>query len=216
MATAPASAPLSGACAFCGEPGHFGRECEAVAEYTKAGKRKRNAGGKVVLPSRAMAPRWITRVYLHDCMDEWHRRNPGQEATSLLCSLAPGPGVIHLPEPLRSNSPKQNPSSHRSGAALWAQSNTPSHMAQLLSWAKSTSILRIDQSLHTPSLPPPSPSRPRAHPMNRSRTREVQGCLSTALPPQDTAPHVLHRPRKKCMNACWRPPSPLRSGNCFP
>ena len=117
-ASAVRSAPPSSVCAFCCETGHFARECEAVTEYATAGQCKCNAEGKIVLPSGAMVPRWITGACLRDRMDEWHRRSPGQEAaTSLFLSLAPGPGVIHLPELLRSSNSLQNTSSRRSGAA---------------------------------------------------------------------------------------------------
>jgi hypothetical protein len=125
------SAPSSYVCSFCSEPGHFARECEAVTEYATAGKCKRSAEGKIVLPSGAMVPRWITGACLRDRMEEWHRRNPGQEAaTSLFLSLAPGPGIIHLPEPLSSSSSVHNTTSRRSGTALCAQSDTSTYGAQ--------------------------------------------------------------------------------------
>lgn len=40
MMYGPSALP-SGVRAFCGEPGQFARDCEAVAEYAKAGKGKR-------------------------------------------------------------------------------------------------------------------------------------------------------------------------------
>jgi hypothetical protein len=83
-AAAGVSAPGSSACNFCGGLGHFIRECEVVAEYTKAGKCKRGADGKVVLPSGAMVPRDISGAWLRDRVDEWHRRNPGQMAAQML------------------------------------------------------------------------------------------------------------------------------------
>jgi hypothetical protein len=46
----------------------------------------------------------LSGACLHDRMEEWHHRNLGQEAaTSRFLSLAPGPGVVHIPEPLRSS-----------------------------------------------------------------------------------------------------------------
>ena len=65
-ATTGVSAPGSSSCNFCGGLGHFIRECEVMAEYTKAGKCKRGADGKVVLPSGAMVPRDISGTWLHD------------------------------------------------------------------------------------------------------------------------------------------------------
>jgi hypothetical protein len=46
----------------------------------------------------------LSGACLHDHMEEWHHRNPGQEAaTSHFLSLAPGPGIVYIPEPLRSS-----------------------------------------------------------------------------------------------------------------
>ena len=78
------SVPGSSSCNFCGGLGHFIRECEVVAEYTKAGKCKRGADGKVVLPSGAMVPRDISGTWLRNRVDEWHWRNPGQMAAQML------------------------------------------------------------------------------------------------------------------------------------
>jgi hypothetical protein len=74
------SASGGSACNFCGETGHYIRECEAVTEFIKAGKCKRGADSKVILPSGAMVPRDIPGTWLRDRIEEWHRRNPGQKA----------------------------------------------------------------------------------------------------------------------------------------
>ena len=70
-------------CNFCGGP-HFIRDCEHVTEYVNCGKCKRNIEGKVVLPSGAYVPREIPGKYLRDRGDEWHRRNPGQQASGTM------------------------------------------------------------------------------------------------------------------------------------
>jgi hypothetical protein len=80
--------PGTSVCNFCGAPGHFIRECEAVAEFTRAGKCKRSPEGKVVLPSGAMVPRSITGNWLRDRVDEYHRQNPGQMAAQMLFEVA--------------------------------------------------------------------------------------------------------------------------------
>lgn len=82
------SVPGTSACNFCGLPGHFIRECEVVAEYTRAGKCKRSQDGRVVLPSGAMVPRSITGTWLRDRVDEYHRQNPGQMAAQMLLEVA--------------------------------------------------------------------------------------------------------------------------------
>ena len=72
-------------CNFCGGSGHFIRECEAVAEYIKAGKCKKSmANGKVVLPSGAEVPRGVPGSWLRDRVDEWHWTNPRQLAAQML------------------------------------------------------------------------------------------------------------------------------------
>jgi hypothetical protein len=129
------STPPSGVCAFCGEPGHFARDCKAVAEYAKAGKGKHNAEGKIVLPSGAMVPHWITGACLCDCMDEWHCQYPGQEAAiSLFCLLVPGPGATQLPELLRTSSADQKRNVSGLSSAIvqrTLQRDLPPHMDQL-------------------------------------------------------------------------------------
>ena len=72
------SGPGSGNCNFCGGPGHFMRECTTAIEYIEAGKCKKNIEGKITLPSGAFIPQDIPSPYFRDCLDEWHRRNPGQ------------------------------------------------------------------------------------------------------------------------------------------
>jgi hypothetical protein len=64
-------------CNFCAGP-HFIRECEKVDEMIRIGKCKRNAEGKVVLPSGAFVPRDIPGNLLSERIEEWHRRHPNQ------------------------------------------------------------------------------------------------------------------------------------------
>ncbi|PPQ79754.1 hypothetical protein CVT24_010113, partial [Panaeolus cyanescens] len=70
-------------CGFCGKE-HFIRNCDLIADYIQAGKCKRNAEGKIVLPSGAFVPSDIPNGPLKDRIDEWHRRNPNQLAKSQL------------------------------------------------------------------------------------------------------------------------------------
>ena len=72
------SAPGSSTCSFCGAAGHYMRECETVATFIRAGKCKRSAEGKIVLPTGAMAPRGAPGTLLRDRIEDWHQRNPGQ------------------------------------------------------------------------------------------------------------------------------------------
>ena len=67
------------ACIMCGAA-HGINWCKFVTEYIMAGKVKRNAEGKVVLPNGEFVPRGIPGEWLRDRVDEWHRQNPGQLA----------------------------------------------------------------------------------------------------------------------------------------
>jgi hypothetical protein len=77
------SVPRQTNCNMCGGP-HFIRECPVVDEYVAAGKCRRNIEGKVVLSTGAFVPREIPGTTLQERIDEWHRRFPGQLATSTL------------------------------------------------------------------------------------------------------------------------------------
>ena len=75
--------PLNeGLCNFCGQSGHFLSSCLVCEEYINDGKCKRNADGKIVLPTGAFCPRVIPGQWLRDRINEWHRRNPGQIAVN--------------------------------------------------------------------------------------------------------------------------------------
>ena len=72
---------------LCGGTGHFIRECKVVVEYSRAGKCKRSADGKVVLPSGAMVLRDIPGTWMRDRVDEWHWQNPGQMASQMILKV---------------------------------------------------------------------------------------------------------------------------------
>jgi hypothetical protein len=88
------STPRSNSCNFCGGP-HFIRECLKVEEMIQAGKCKRNAEGKVVLPSGAYVPREIPPGLLSERIEEWHKRYPNQlAAATLLHTIGPYDSVL--------------------------------------------------------------------------------------------------------------------------
>ena len=90
----------SRACNFCGGP-HFIRECLKVEELIKEGKCKRNAEGKVVLPSGAFVPREIPGTLLSERIEEWHHRNPNQlgATSALLYSFEQPQLALTKPDP---------------------------------------------------------------------------------------------------------------------
>jgi hypothetical protein len=76
-------------CNFCGEIGHFMRDCEVVKEYMHMGKCKHNHKNWIVLPSGATVPRSITGAWLCDHIDEYHWLNPNRQGTAqILCKVA--------------------------------------------------------------------------------------------------------------------------------
>ena len=84
-------------CNFCGIPEHFIQECEIVEKFIRFGKCKHSPEGKVVLPSGAMVPCSIMGTWLCDCIDEYHRQNPGQLAAQMLFEVATAQTVSALP-----------------------------------------------------------------------------------------------------------------------
>lgn len=65
-------------CNFCGG-NHFIKECERVEEMIKAGMCKKNAEGRIVLPSGAYVPRdLLPGALLSEKIEEWHKKNPNQ------------------------------------------------------------------------------------------------------------------------------------------
>jgi hypothetical protein len=78
-------------CFFCSEMGHFGRDCHHANEYMNAGKIRKNAEGKIILPGGGFCPRNLPGNSLKDRIDEWHRRNPNQTAAA---QLSPAPGSL--------------------------------------------------------------------------------------------------------------------------
>jgi hypothetical protein len=72
--------PRHEGCDFCGEMGHFIRDCREVSVAVAEGKVKHNFEGRVVLPSGIFVPRSIKGNFLRDRVNEWHRQNPNQLA----------------------------------------------------------------------------------------------------------------------------------------
>jgi hypothetical protein len=78
--------PNNGLCNFCGGSGHFISDCKMLVQYIIDGKCKKNAEGKVVLPSGAFPPRSLGGRNLSERIDEYHRRNPKQLAAAQVSS----------------------------------------------------------------------------------------------------------------------------------
>ncbi|KAJ7235115.1 hypothetical protein C8J57DRAFT_1089163 [Mycena rebaudengoi] len=83
-------------CGYCSDLNHFINDCTLVLADINAGKCKRNADNRVVLPSGAFVPRTITGKDLRTRIEKWHELNPGQlAAAQLMVDVA----VEHLSTP---------------------------------------------------------------------------------------------------------------------
>jgi Aspartyl protease len=105
--TGESGPPKTKTCFYCGKPGCMMSRCEEVAKDTAAGKCRRNAEGKVVLPSGAFPPRDLPGATMAERITEWHKRNPNQLAAGTLSSntTAAGTFLYSLTEPTTSVSP---------------------------------------------------------------------------------------------------------------
>jgi hypothetical protein len=95
----------SGLCIFCGLPGHFISECLVCQAYIVDGKVKKNAEGKIVLPSGSFIPRTIPGRFIKNRVDKWYKRNPSSDPPALMMyeistpstqSVAPPPVVLTI------------------------------------------------------------------------------------------------------------------------
>jgi hypothetical protein len=97
VARLPPDQSNTGKCNFCGEPGHFMRDCEVVNEYVWLGKCKRNHENQVVLPSGVTVPRSVAGIWLCDRINEYHLLNPNQQgAAQMLCKVASATGFAAM------------------------------------------------------------------------------------------------------------------------
>ncbi|KAH7904032.1 hypothetical protein BJ138DRAFT_1019702 [Hygrophoropsis aurantiaca] len=71
-------------CNFCGQAGHFMRECPVCAGMIAAGKCRRDQMGRIVLPSGAQVSRELAGNNFAERIEEYHRLNPNQHARGQL------------------------------------------------------------------------------------------------------------------------------------
>ena len=58
---------------YCGAQDHYLRDCPECVAAIETGKCKKNAEGKLVLPSGSFVPCQIPGIYIRDHVEEWHR-----------------------------------------------------------------------------------------------------------------------------------------------
>ncbi|KAG5338761.1 hypothetical protein C0989_006283 [Termitomyces sp. Mn162] len=88
--TQPRQQFANSTCHFCGEIGHTMVQgtCMKLEQMIQQGKVHWNAEGKIILPSGTMIPNYFGKQLYMECIEEWHRLNPGQIITSRLSSNA--------------------------------------------------------------------------------------------------------------------------------
>lgn len=72
------SNPRPAGCAFCGEIGHYIRQCPRVPDFIQAGKCVRDAQGKILLPNGNFVHSGIPGRNLMERVDNYHRSLGGQ------------------------------------------------------------------------------------------------------------------------------------------
>lgn len=75
---------MSSSCHYCGQPGHNIPSCPSVEEDLQAGLCRRNAEGKIVLPSGGWIPRSMPGNNMRERLRAWHQSNPNNVATGSL------------------------------------------------------------------------------------------------------------------------------------
>ncbi|KAG6904257.1 hypothetical protein DXG01_011369, partial [Tephrocybe rancida] len=84
-----ANSGRSNPCLFCGKFGHYIKKgCLDCEQYVRDGKAKWGTEGRLVLPSGAMIPTYITGDTLHKRFEEYHRQNPGNQSNIRMSSNA--------------------------------------------------------------------------------------------------------------------------------
>ena len=122
-----ASTPGSSTYSFCGVAGHYMCKCETVAAFIHTGKCKQSAEGKIVLPTRAMAPCGAPGTLLRDRIEDWHQRNPGQAQMFYRIAGTPPGSTTRQRRP---NSAERNASQQNTAAPMTTyvqQSRSPPH-----------------------------------------------------------------------------------------
>ncbi|KAG6905125.1 hypothetical protein DXG01_004722, partial [Tephrocybe rancida] len=84
-----ANSGQSNPCPFCGKFSHYIKKgCLDCDQYVWDGKAKWGTKGRLVLPSGAMIPTYITGDTLHKHFEEYQRQNPGNQSNIRMSSNA--------------------------------------------------------------------------------------------------------------------------------
>ncbi|KAF8151279.1 hypothetical protein BJ912DRAFT_894393 [Pholiota molesta] len=212
-------------CNFCGGP-HFIRDCPIVDDYTRAGKCKRNAENKVVLPSGGFVPRTIPGTLLRDRIEEWHRRNPNQLATGVMQASAmmlnaSSPNAIYTqstePQPPVRLSVADQVAYHQS--AIFKLESRSAGFTPIIK----TRNQRQQEASEETSEPVPGPARSTAAPTILTRdppphlptaqsTSRTASARPATPPPAQAASSGLEHPYRNANDAAYAPPQTRNVG----
>ncbi|KAJ7177321.1 hypothetical protein C8R43DRAFT_1118325 [Mycena crocata] len=199
----------SNACNYCSDASHFINRCPHVQADMDAGKCRRDADGKVVLPSGAFVPRRINGANLRARIEEWHRQNPGQLASAQL--------AFHISQDHRVDPPYIPPVS--TSFQLSAEERIQSlerEIYALRTRAQARAAAAAGEPVEEPEQPiravkPPVQPQPPVQPP----ASPVRPATSAAPPPpaRDRPPHLdPEHPYAKARDAAYAPPKDRNVG----
>ncbi|KAJ6530500.1 hypothetical protein DFH09DRAFT_1093550 [Mycena vulgaris] len=208
--------PRSDGCTYCSDLSHFISMCPHVQVDIDAGKCRRDADGKVVLPTGAFVPRRVNGVNLRARIDEWHRQNPGQLASAQLAfNIAPD-ARFHAayPPPVVPNfqltAEERIRSLEREICALRTRAQARAAVAAGEPIEESEQPIRPAQPPRPPPPPPPAPVPPTPQPVCHAppSVDPIQ-----PAPVRDRPPHLPpEHPFAKARDAAYAPPKDRNVG----
>ena len=136
-------------CNFCGSATHLIKRCPEAAAYIRIGKCRRNAEGRIVLPTGSYVARDVPGDFLKFRIDEWHRRHPGHLAHDLLAARAASHclSASHTPHPVAYDMRQPSPVTRTPIAPLSIQNRVASLQQELFDLQ---TRMRIGASLPSP------------------------------------------------------------------
>ncbi|KAF7372682.1 hypothetical protein MVEN_00131500 [Mycena venus] len=150
----PPSSPRPACCSYCSDPAHFIARCPIVTADIRAGICRRNAEGKVVLPSGMYVPHSFAGPDLCARFSSWHKANSASSApVSQSCDLATPPRSLPTP-PFASHSP------HFAAKSLSPRISTTTRQAPASTIAAQNRIAALEAqlaSLRSPACDPRTP-----------------------------------------------------------
>ncbi|KAJ6564457.1 hypothetical protein B0H19DRAFT_889503, partial [Mycena capillaripes] len=185
-------------CGYCSDLTHFINDCPHVLDDIKAGKCRRNADGRVVLPTGTFVPRIIIGPNLCTRIEEWHKQNPGQlAAAQLLIETA----VEYISNSSSTSAPSSTPRTLT--LSYEARMQMLQHeMNALQTRAQAQRALAAHDDEPERTIPPPAPAPAPAAPAPPAAS------TAPAAPPSPTPTHPFSNAR----DAAYAPPKDRNAG----